>query len=207
MKVLFNNWAKKMEGNNYLIEDGIIDEEEYKRQTLRVLYVLKESYESEDENGHIRKSILADDGWIGKYLNNNLGKNSDGKMLTKLTKMQYMIEHPDEDLDKIKVMKIDKNILRHIAFININKHGNGKRKCNTDLKQIIDQDCELLQEQIKIINPNVVIFGCNKLLHYFMQKTNFDKKIIFIETYHFSVLGYENFHNSIKHNLSNMDCD
>ncbi len=208
MDQLFDIWKQHIKDNpldsgrkDYLIRDGIISPKKYDIQKMKVLFVLKET----NETGAIcrNKSLLTEGGWIYRYLNNEI----EDKLLTKITKLYQIIKSPfDIDLkDK------NKRILENVAFININKRGHGEKKSKTNLKDVIKFDRELLFKQIELINPDIVIFGCNRLMGFFLDSNrkkfaviNFakSKNIKFLETWHFSRISYKSFISDVRKYLS-----
>ncbi len=188
--------------DDYIILDGFISEK-YLRSNTKVLFILKESNESKEDRH--QKDLYSEGGWFYNYYN---GIHSEGKprdkMITKMIKMNkainYYISNRTIDSEIIKNnFSVDNHDAYDFAFININKRGNGQNSCKTDLNEIFDLDREYLLEQISQLNPDIIICGVKCLeekLNTFLP--NSIKKIY---TFHFSILSYDDFCESIKEKL------
>ena len=126
------------------IKDGIVDYETFFKQTLKILWVLKEanSYKDKDD---LRKYIQ--DPTIYKYWK--------ASYLSVLQVSCGLLNNIN-DFDSLKD---DMDVFKKIALININKLGGGSR---TDWKEFMltyHLFKDLITQQMKLINPDVVIFG------------------------------------------------
>ena len=208
---LWEKYEKKIEAINkapdknpkdYLIEDGIDinhTSEYFCNDHKRVLFILKESNESNvDNHGRKRKSIFACGGWFDSYDTNR----KDNKVITKMIKMYHYIQNPTVSTC---VQTYNSSDRYKFAFININKHGNGKitSSCKS-IKKALSDDADLLKEQIEILNPNVIVLGVKALEEDFREKIYkklSDPHLSLIVTCHFSVLKYDDFEQEYKNSI------
>ena len=195
---IWDEYAKRIKEPDYLIEDGIDirkAEEYFNTDHNKVLFVLKESNEeSVDKNDRKPKSIFADGGWFESYE----AKRDDKKMITKMIKMYHYIQNQSVATKSQPVSAADRY---RFAFININKHGNGKYTSETKkIEEALEKDAELLKRQIKALQPDVIVWGLKALEDKFKKLVYSDNEISkakLIVTCHFSVLKYEDFEKEI----------
>ena len=206
---LFENlWIKyeedKIDKNKdeYLIEDGLdVDRaDQYFEQKIKVLFVLKESNESNvPKKERTRKSIYKGNGWFANY-------GSDRAMITKMIKMYGFIQNfSPKNPGTVKEQSVKAESRYNFAFMNLNKHGNGKVSCDTNLKSIIEKDAALLIKQIKLLNPDIIVFGVKNHFEDFkecvLDSMRFDTKKV-ICTCHFSRINYKDFENKAAEALT-----
>lgn len=203
-KGLFENlWIKYEEKkidkdkDEYLIEDGLdVDRaDQYFEQKIKVLFVLKESNESNvPKKERTRKSIYKGNGWFANYC-------SDRSMITKMIKMYGFIKNfNSENPGTVKEQSVNAESRYNFAFMNLNKHGNGNASCDTDLNLVIKNDADLLIKQIKLLNPDIIVFGVKK--HFEIFKEHILNPIGFnankvICTCHFSRMKYKDFEKKV----------
>lgn len=196
---LWNRYEeKKIDKSNgeYLIEDGLDPDNAnlYFEQKLKVLFVLKESNEvGVPREERKRKSIYKENGWFANF-------GSDRAMITKMIKMYGFIQNFNfENPGTVKEQSVKAESRYNFAFMNLNKHGNGKAKCDDKtLKDKIEDDADLLKEQIELLKPDIIVFGVKKHYEDFEEYVldpigfNFNKVIC---TCHFSRMKYKDFEN------------
>lgn len=182
--------------DEYLIEDGLDTDRInlYFEQKIKVLFVLKESNEvGVPREERKRKSIYKGNGWFANF-------GSDRAMITKMIKMHGFIQNFNpENPGTVKEQSVKAESRYNFAFMNLNKHGNGKVSCDTDLKSIIEKDAELLKKQIELLKPDIIVFGVKKHSKDFeeniLDKIGFNIKVIY--TCHFSRMKYKDFENQV----------
>lgn len=191
---------------DYLIEDGIDTsktKQYFNEQKVKVLFVLKESNEEKvPPNKRTHKSIFDKNGWFTNY------GSGDRAMITKMIKMyRFICAFKEGKKDaSVKEQMVDEIDRYSFAFININKHGNGKRYCEEKkIKDCIDKDADLLIRQIDILNPDVIVLGAKAHAKKFetdvFDKLN-NKAVKLIVSPHFKRMGYAVFENEVKKKLN-----
>jgi len=206
MQKIWDEYEKRLITTEYLIRDGIRDDkkDQYK-ENGKVLFVLKESNESQVKDCDKKsKSLFDSDGWFGLYKRDGRGISND-KMLTKMIKMHKYIARvrSAKKDEKCLVECGDAEVLRHedvfnFAFININKRGHGGNSvADKKIKKCLYQDADLLREQIKYLEPEVIVVGGKGISASFeeeiINKVKLKKQPIVIKTSHFSRVGYDAF--------------
>lgn len=173
---------------------------EYLSQNVKVLFVLKETNESKNiERGKQfsvgeHKSLFEESGWFYNYANGNC---SDGKLITKIIRMYKYITSEDSDKNTRDFSALPEDVYS-FAFININKHGNGGERTDlSKLKEIFNKDKDKLKLQIEILNPDVIVSGVKGI----DIKSIVSSDVIFIQTRHFSRMGYNEFEEECKNKL------
>ncbi len=173
------------------VKDGIVDYETFNKQPLKILWILKEANNNND-NGDLRKYIQNPTiyrKWKASYLS--------------ILHVSCGLLSNINDFDSLK---LDMDVFKKIALININKLGGGNR---TNWREFIPKYQlfkDLIIQQMKLINPDVVIFGnvfwlmWNEMKNFHVNddeteykmneiyknkiKTHCNSHRIFIETYH-----------------------
>ena len=176
----------------YLIEDGLDPDNAnlYFEQNIKVLFILKESNElGVPREERKRKSIYKENGWFANF-------GYDRAMITKMIKMYGFIQNfSPENSGTVKEQSVKAESRYNFAFVNLNKHGNGKASCDTDLKSIIEKDADLLIKQIELLKPDIIVLGVKKHFKDFeeniLDKIGFNIKVIC--TCHFSRIKYRDF--------------
>ncbi len=145
-EALFCKWRKK---RTNFIQDGIVCQRNYNMSKIKVLYVLKEV------NG-------ADGGWNFLSFLENGGQ---WKTWNNIVRWQYGIENIDnfqnnnyKNVDKVYNQK-RKTYLKNIAVINLKKESGGSSSNMKEIEQYCEEDKELLQKQIELYKPDLII-GC-----------------------------------------------
>ena len=202
MDSLWEKYYEKMSKANgdYLIKDGVdpVKTQQYFSQTVKVLFVLKESNETGvSENERKEKSIFDKNGWFANY------GSGDRAMITKMMKMYRYICDIKEGIDTpTKSKTVSAQDRYSFAFININKHGNGEQTANEKkIEDCIKNDGNLLAEQINLLNPDVIVFGVKAhekdFRTYVVGKLN-DTCVKLVVTPHFKRMGYAVFEEEVR---------
>lgn len=203
----YEKHIKKCDVSSYLIMDGVslekMDVYFDQHRIPKILFVFKESNES-DAKDRKCKSIYQKDGWFGSYKNSRRDKRGITKMIKWYQCVLDIAERcrNQKELDEIDIKKyqVDPETIYKFSFINMSKRGHGKKKSEDKrIIEIIEQDKELLREEIKILDPDVIVIGGKNVSRQFEDKviSGMNKKTIHIA--HFSApVGY----NDKKYNAS-----
>jgi uncharacterized protein YfkK (UPF0435 family) len=142
------------ENDRSIISDGVMQADEYFSKEIRLAWVIKEAYEEKDGTGG---------GWSYFDLYDKANFDiTNHSLFRKIIKTSYSI-HNDfikgENMDEIDFEM--KQIIKKVAIINTQKlpAKNYSRTNGKDLKESINKYSDLLERQLKLINPNVIIFG------------------------------------------------
>jgi hypothetical protein len=144
---LFDRWRNSTpEYQDNFCCDGIIHPEKWNLVSPKVLIVLKES---NNYNGDLR-SLIRDD-WQGarSTLWNNVGRWVYGIQQTTKTGIPLLSE-AEENLDQA---------LLSTAILNLKKKPGGSSSDNAEIMDYAVRDSQFIKNEIKIINPDVIICG------------------------------------------------
>ena len=140
-----------------IISDGIVNKEQYFDSPIKILWILKEPYDLEN-NG--------DDTWpLNDFLNNENELQKLGGFKTTWYPIIYTsyailngflkyedMSFIDKDLDML-------NILKKIAVINVQKFPAKTTTKNSEITAAYKAHSKILVEQIATYNPNIIIGG------------------------------------------------
>ena len=140
-KLLFAKWEKR---RPEMAKDGVVDEFEYVKGKVKVLYILKEV--NDWKNGDLRK--FARDGARWRTWNN-------------IARWQYGIQKYFETGTAVFKNTINHNdrkeILKTIAVLNLKKESGGASSNMGQIWNHANKDKDLLREQIELYDANVII--------------------------------------------------
>jgi len=161
MKALFKEWkeSKRHAGGNF-IEDGVIDKNKWEQSKLKVLFLLKEAYKTDNWGkekplnlcNHIRE-------WEGpKYkIWHTVSQWAYG--LHKLDETRDVVLFPEEEKDKDQIKTGLRDALFASAVVNIKKSEGNSTSDDVDLLAYVEDDWDRILQQIKLINPHIIICG------------------------------------------------
>lgn len=183
------NYESRKPGNEELL---------WEKADIRILFILKESYGNEDPQD----------------LREWMPHKSTGRIYMNMCRMVYGISNFNRknysypsyntlDMDKIRtaVAKIP------YGYINIKKTPGLSRSDDQEIARFFMQDYDLIEEQIKILNPNVIffcgilfknrkikmkvmeMFSCHNKKDDSWITTNQDKNIAIVDSYHLNPMG------------------
>lgn len=145
------------------INDGIIDEETFKKESVKILFVLKEAY---DKN--IGGDFTKEGGWSLPELINKMIKDF---TLTQIPTFNglFLFSAQYFQSDSLEVIK-------KIAYINIIKKSGISKTNSKELKSTFNENKKILLTQIHEIKPNVIIFAGNAIGNLFMKEWGLNKE-------------------------------
>lgn len=148
---------EEIEKNNE-VDDGIINEASFKAQKLKILFVLRETYEDgeneEDKGGwHIKEVIY---NWI------------EGK-----TRRIPTYENITKTISSITNNTNTRDLINNIAIINIKKIPGSTKSNGRILAKHFRVNKERLDQEIETIDPDIIIFGGTA--HHFEQHWNINR--------------------------------
>jgi DNA-binding CsgD family transcriptional regulator len=165
--------ARKANSENKIICDGVAHPENYYKQDIRIMWILKEAYETKVHYG-----------WqVGKIY-----KPYQPIKYRTLKLMAYVSHAILNNCDTFNLFKIDYDVssvfktknqdllesIKSIAYININKIA-AKSRSPQDMSSMYKVWHEVLLKQIEIYAPNIII--CDNTLQYFSKDIDFAKGI------------------------------
>lgn len=157
------------------IYDGVCDLEQYLSCGKRIMWIMKEAWDSSWEENGIE--YIGGGGWsmVGCFS----GYGVDGKLPKDNTWKQnslqsiiyamygYFNNKKFQDMDMIKSNKSMANILQQIAYINISKMPGRKNSNDKDILQSYRTWKNILFKQIDLYNPEIII--CANTFKYFQK--------------------------------------
>ena len=171
LEKLFDEWARKhaekvSTAEPYLmpeqetpyggfIRDGIINLENWKKQKVRICFILNEAGGYNDLEKFPNGADLAAD-W-----------NERGSFSTFMFKLAVWTKAIQDSFvapityNKQEVMKIRDELIRSIAIVNIKKTDGQKRSNFEILQRFASEDAEELKRELELVNPNIIICGEN----------------------------------------------
>jgi hypothetical protein len=163
LKECIINKAKTLNNENYIIYDGVAHPENYYKAKYKIMWILKEPYET---NGRY--------GWqVGKIY--KLNQSIKSRTLKPMAYVSYAILN-DCDLQNIFKTKNSDLLeaIKSIAYINISKIA-AKSRSPQDLSDKYKIWKDVLLKQITIYDPNIII--CGNTLQYFLNDIEYDTGI------------------------------
>jgi len=152
LNALFEQWVKKHpKYQGHFAKDGINDESIYNTQNPKLLFICKEPNDKKQREGDFREWWT--DPKEYKYL---MGK--------RICDWAYGVFNEFPPLNK-KVLdnkKEQTEIMKSIAFMNLKKIGGGSSANSAKIRKAVEREKSLIAEEIKIINPDVIIGGIGR---------------------------------------------
>lgn len=142
------------------IVDGIVNKERYAQAKPKIVWILKEgNVDPKDVNDE--RNICAEFDEDG-HKENALAIPTFRKMIY----ATYGIFNPTTEWKEVPYANAEAyDVVKDIAYININKYPAGSQSNWNDIKQAYNENKEELIQQIASINPDIIIFG--NTLQYF----------------------------------------
>ena len=152
----------KPEQDRYVIYDGVMNPHNYYSGQIRLAWMLKEPYDSEDGTGG---------GWSyfdmfpeGKNLYLETFNKGHKSTWHPMIYISHSIHNNFPKWEEMKYIREDHSmcdVVRQVAFINAQKLP-AKSYTSThynDLWESVSQYADILKDQIELLDPNVLIFG------------------------------------------------
>lgn len=149
-----NENDKLFKGEN-IIYDGIVDYEQYSMTSPKILWILKE-VNSEDSDWTMRDAL--------SNLKHESGKGLRTGWANTFTPIVYTTNGiiTGKDWDAMGNFNEDQSIIdvmQKVAYINVKKVPGGSQANWNLIKEYYSENKVALHEQIKLIDPEVIIFG------------------------------------------------
>lgn len=142
-KELFRQWRAER-GYSCFMADGLFDEEEWNRQDVRILYVLKEA---NWENG---------DADLCEYLLSEPRRSGYWRTWNNIVRWTQAIREGGPYQERIT--KPDKTkCLRTIAALNIKKVGGDAQADDEEIRAYGRSDAKFINQQIELYQPDIII--------------------------------------------------
>ncbi|MDD7456880.1 MAG: hypothetical protein PUK83_00380 [Clostridia bacterium] len=152
----FKNESKKVknESKYVFVLDGILKPDEWAKQRVKLLFVLKEAYDS-SEKQKVGLNAWDEMEWISKKTGIINGKNTTWRRIYQWTKA--ILE--GKNYSELPKPNWDDGTLDKIAVINIKKFNGESRSENQNLIDHAERHSKELLRQIELINPDVIVCG------------------------------------------------
>ncbi|MDF0714845.1 hypothetical protein PY092_01690 [Muricauda sp. 334s03] len=143
---LFKKWENETpDYQGKFIKDGINNEDLYLKAKTKILFLTKEPNNPKQEAGDFRE-------WWKEGLKYTFSH--------RLAEWSYGIL---KDFPEFELMWHDKegfkNVIFHVAFMNVKKIGGGGKSNYSEMEKHLLQNKEWLLKQIEIIEPDIIITG------------------------------------------------
>ena len=151
------------------VKDGIVDLNKYLNVPIKILWILKEANSPEDDLDDMRCCLST--------LRDGNGIHSGwGSTFKPITYCVYGIFN-NQDWEEIPDVNGNPEVLeclKDIAYINIKKIAGGSKANPALVKQFYSEYKSLIHEQIKIIDPDVIIFGTSFIVFDSIDMSKFE---------------------------------
>ena len=152
-----------------IISDGIVNPKEYYESEIKILWILKEPYDKDNEGagGWPITDLLNDKDNDFAFLKILGGAKTTWYPIIYVTYAilnEFVLFDNMDDIEKLPEMA---HILRKIAFINVQKFPAGTTTNNSDIQKAYKEHSEILLQQIATYKPDIIIGG--NTLSYFIQ--------------------------------------
>lgn len=151
MNDIFQEWKlKPLHKDKLFITDGVIDESLWNSSENKIMFLLKEAYDSKRSEGS----------WdLPKLIKR---KGASGRTFKPMAQWAYGVSEVMQSGDiasyKQSGEKI-KDALFSSAVVNLKKSQGKSKSRKSDLEKYVNEDWKLIDSQIKDINPKVVLCG------------------------------------------------
>ena len=142
-------------------EDGIIDERQFNKQNIKVLFISNEANDAAYNNGELTSRIKSFNHFY------ETGKDDFGvQMMERICCLYQVIS--DNYQTPINI------VARDFAFMNLNKRGGAERVNDNHIEKYCVCYNGKIQDEISIIDPNLIVWlGCNT---FYLAGKNTDSK-------------------------------
>jgi hypothetical protein len=162
LKNLIDKRAAEIGFSDKIIYDGVAFPEKYIKSSLRILWILKEAYETNNRYG-----------WHVSSIDKPIPAMSKNRTLGQVCRISYAVFFNCNYKEARKAKKNDLlDVLQQIGWININKIAAGKRS-PIDLTDKYNIWKDILKDQIETYNPDIIM--CGNTLQYLSWENYFEK--------------------------------
>lgn len=151
MDSLFKSWQEREHHVDKLfITDGIVDSEAWNQANHKVLFILKEAYDTHRTEGTWDLSDLI------------RRKKVSGRTFKPLAQWAYGIQHVLKNRQIAEFQEHGEEVEKALissAVINLKKSSGKKSSNRKNLLRYVEKDWDLVSRQIEIIKPDIVICG------------------------------------------------
>ena len=143
---LFDDWERAVpEYKDKFVRDGIINEKLYQTATPKILFVMKEPNNPEQNPGDFRE-------WWKDKIKYTFSYQ--------ITEWSFGLLNNFPQFDDIWAKKDTAlNAIQHIALMNIKKSGGGGNSKYNRMIEHVNMNFDFLHRQISIISPDIIIMG------------------------------------------------
>ncbi len=160
----------KLKGKQYpgktIVLDGIIEDEKWYASKYRILFVLKEAWGGDEGVVDIRAERRKD---------TKIPTDGNGTYRPMVAIANMLVKDLDDfnaisgSINSSEAWSVFKGCS---AIMEIKKIYGGTRSSDNDIKAHATINAELLEEQVRVYNPNIVVIGVNNLLDDILVKNN-----------------------------------
>lgn len=151
MTDIFEGWKKKeIHQGRLFITDGVIDQDLWRSSNSKVMFLLKEAYDSKNNSGTWDLTKLIKKRGVSGRTFKPMAQWAYG--VQNLLDGKGIVPYVDNNLDV-------KQSLFSSSIVNLKKSSGKKASSKTELLKYVNEDWDLLYTQIKEISPRVVICG------------------------------------------------
>ncbi|MFC1577641.1 hypothetical protein ACFL36_01390 [Thermodesulfobacteriota bacterium] len=148
---LLEEWQNKYVGQDF-VKDGIMNSDSWNEAPCKILFILKESYHKKNDKGPWDMRELGD-----------YGKPFGGKTFLKTAYLAYLLIQlasgkPLKFPRAEEKQKVDEAFIAS-AIINVKKPVGNSSSENLNLINYAKDDAKLLQRQIELIDPQIIVCG------------------------------------------------
>lgn len=150
---LFNKWKTSIDDTNKFVKDGIVDKNEWDSSDKKILFILKEPNDEQDENLNgdmdLAFALKKDIKELKKYATwRNVFLWSHGILNTNIDNII--------DFNEIH-KKLENGNLNHIAVLNLKKTYGTSVADMSKIEEIANRDKEFILNEIELINPDIIV--------------------------------------------------
>lgn len=151
MNDIFTEWKNRPSHKNKLfITDGIVDESHWGNSEIKVLFLLKEAYDSKRVEGSWDLPALI------------CRKKVSGRTFKPMAQWAYGVQGVLKSHEILPFQQggVDVELaLLSSAVVNLKKSGGINKSSSKDLSTYVAEDWDLISKQIGLIKPQIVICG------------------------------------------------
>ena len=150
---LMSSWRKLYDSNSHFVTDGVVNPENWFKQDIRPMFLLKEAYSDPGDDpiwnlstDYLRKCSHNQSLWrtVSQFTEGLFKTNKD--KIFPYNEIDFSDEHQVEMFNKIAVVNI--------------KKANGERASNlSEINTIATNQAELLYKEIKMCDPTIIVCG------------------------------------------------